>query len=368
MDTPVVDQPAPAIEISEWICGKPEKDNGFSGKNVVLEFWGTHCGPCITAIQHLNELVDTYGSESTLFVSLTHEESGIVERFLQKRPIKGAVAVDRDGMTFKAFGIRGIPHTFLIDSQGLLRWHGHPNLFTAELLETFLQTGQVPEIVKPSSPSETVPVTTPETLFFLKIDRNASDRRESGSSGGDKEFKAEFYGCREVSIIRSLLDHPQARIRIEGKEPEDLLDVELHSFYPMKAEAAKKRTVEVLGDMFGITIDRVREQCEGWMLTCSQSQLTDMSELGGGMSVRTSKEQLSASNLTIDQLAYFLESSMRQIFFNETHLEGKYDFELPLETMEQTRHVLYEEYGIQVESVTREIEMVVLRMGDVAIS
>ena len=367
MDIPAIDQPAPPIEISEWIRGKPEEENGFSGKNVILEFWGTHCGPCITAIQHLNELVDSYGNEETLFVSLTHEEPGIVERFLERRPIKGAVAIDRDGTTFKAYGIRGIPHTFLIDAQGLLRWHGHPNLFTAELLDTFLQTGKVPEVAKPSAPPETVPVTTQETLFFLKIDRNVSDRRESGSGGGDKEFKAEFHGCRVVNVIRSLIDHSQARIRIEGKEPEDLLDVELRSFHPLKAEAAKKRAVEVLCDMFEITVYRVLEQREGWMLTCSQPRLTDMSELGGGMSAHTSKKRISGSNLTMDQLTHFLENSTERIFFNETHLEGKYDFTLPLETIEQTRQVLDEEYGIQVEPEIREVEMVVLRMADVAI-
>ena len=89
MGYPAIDQPAPAIEVSEWISGKPEEENGFSGKNVILEFWGTHCGPCIAAIPHLNELVATYGSKDTLFVSLTREEPHIIERFLKKRPIKG---------------------------------------------------------------------------------------------------------------------------------------------------------------------------------------------------------------------------------------------------------------------------------------
>ena len=89
MGYPAIDQPAPTIEVSEWISGTPEKENGFSGKNVILEFWSTHCGPCIAAIPHLNELVATYGSKDTLFVSLTREEPHTIERFLEKRPIKG---------------------------------------------------------------------------------------------------------------------------------------------------------------------------------------------------------------------------------------------------------------------------------------
>ena len=367
MGYPAIDQPAPAIEVSEWISGKPEKENGFSGKNVILEFWGTHCGPCIAAIPHLNELVATYGGKDTLFVSLTCEEPHTIERFLKKRPIKGGVATDRAGATFNAYGIQSIPHTFLIDSQGLLRWHGHPHFFTAELLEEFLQTDNVPKVAEPTTSSKTVPVVTPDTLFFLKIDRNASDRRGSSLGIGDEQFEAEFYGRRVINVIRSLLDRPLSRMRIEGEEPEELLDVELRSLHPLKAKAARERAVDVLCDMFGITICRVVEQQEGWTLTCSNPQLTDMSDLGGGSSMSTSKNQFTGSNITIDELTDYLEFLMKCILFNETHLAGKYDFILPFETFDQTRRVLEEEYGIKVESAVREVEIVILRMTDTAI-
>ena len=366
MSYPAIDQPAPAIEISEWISSKPEEENGFSGKNVILEFWDTHCGPCIAAIPHLNELVATYGSKDTLFVSFTREEPHTIERFLEKRPIKGGVATDREGAMFDAYGIRSIPHTFLIDSQGLLRWHGHPNSFTAKLLEEFLRTDKVPKVAEPTTSSETVPAVTPDTLFFLKIDRNASDRREA-TLVFDEQFEAEFYGHRVIDVIRWLLDCPHPRMRIEGKEPEELLDIELRSCHPLKTKAARERAVDVLCDMFGIAICRVVEQQEGWTLTCSNPQLTDMSDLGGGSSMSTPNNQFTGSNLTIDQLADYLENSMKCIFFNETHLAGKYDFVLPVETFDQTRRALEEEYGIKVESAVREVEIVILRMTDAAI-
>ena len=367
MGYPAIGQPAPAIEVSEWISGNPEKENGFSGKNVILEFWGTHCGPCIAAIPHLNELVATYGSKDTLFVSLTREEPHIIERFLEKRPIKGGVATDREGATFNAYGIQSIPHTFLIDSQGLLRWHGHPHFFTAELLEEFLQTDNVPKVDEPTTSSETVPAVTPDTLFFLKIDRNTSDRRGATLGIGDKQFEAEFYGYRVINVIRSLLDRPLSRMRIEGEEPEELLDVEFRSLHPLQAKAARERAVDVLCDMFGIAICRVVEQREGWTLTCSNPQLTDMSDLGGGSSMDASKDQFTGSNITIDQLTDYLEGLMKCILFNETHLAGKYDFVLPVETFDQTRRALEEEYGIKVESAVREVEIVILRMTDAAI-
>ena len=363
MSHPAVGQPAPPIDVAEWISGRPEGEEVLAGKNVILEFWGTHCGPCISAIPHLNELASTYGGPETLFVSLSPEDSRAIERFLEKRPIKGSVAVDRERATFDAYGIRSIPRTFLIDAKGLLRWHGHPNHFKAELLETFLREDRVPEVAEPAAPPETAPVEAPDAPFFLRIDRNASDRREYGSCNGDGRFEAEFHGCRAVVVIRDLLDHPGSRLRIEGKEPEDLWDVELRSASPLDPEAAKQRAVDVLCDLSGITISRELEEREGWKLTCDQPRMTDMSDLGGGMSTQTSQARLTGSNITIDQLVHKLERSTDGTFFNETELQGKYDFALPLEPLDETRRVLEEEYGIEVEAEVREVEIVTLRIA-----
>ena len=363
MSIPAVGQPAPPIEVGEWVSGRPEGEDAFAGRNVILEFWGTHCGPCIGAIPHLNELASTYGGPGTLFVSLSPEDAATIERFLKKRPIVGSVAVDRDRATFDAYGIRGIPRTFLIDSKGLLRWHGLPKAFTAELLETFLRTDRVPEVAEPAEAPETVAVEARDAPFFLRIDRNASDRREYGSGHGDGRFEAEYHGCRVVEVIRDLLDHPRSRLRIEGREPEDLWDVELRSNSPLKPEAARRRALDVLCDLGGITISREVEKREGWKLTCRQPRLTDMSDLGGGMSAQTSQTEFTGSNITIDQLVQYLERSTDGAFFNETRLQGKYDFTLPLEPLDETRRVLEEEYGLGVEAEVREVEIVTLQIA-----
>lgn len=366
MSTPAVGQPAPPIEVGEWVSGRPEGEDAFSGRNVILEFWGTHCGPCISAIPHLNELASTYGGPETLFVSLSPEDAPTIERFLEKRPIRGSVAVDRDRATFDAYGIQGIPHTFIVDAKGLLRWHGLPKHLTAELLEAFLRTDQVPEVAEPAEAPETVPVDKADILFSFRVSRNASGPRGSGSAAGGGQFEAEYLGCRVVEVILSLLDLPLSRVRIEGEEPETLWDVEFRSTSPLKPEAARQRAVDVLCDLCGIAISREREEREGWKLTCRQPRMKDMSDLGG-MSANTSKTRLTATCITIDELLYHLGKSTDRILFNETGLQGKYDFTLPLEPLDETRRVLEEEYGLEVEAEVREVEIVTLRIAGDAI-
>ena len=199
--------------------------------------------------------------------------------------------------------------------------------------------------------------------FFLRINRNASDRREYGSCNGDGRFEAEYHGCRVVEVIRDLLDHPRSRLRIEGQEPEDLWDVELRSNSPLKPEAARQRAMDVLCDLCGVTIHRTLEEREVWKLTCRQARMTDMSDLGGGMSTQTSQTEFTGSNITIDHLVHHLERSTDGTFVNETRLQGKYDFTLPFEPLEQTRQVLKEEYGLEVEAEVREVEIVTLRIA-----
>ena len=138
-------------------------------------------------------------------------------------------------------------------------------------------------MAEPAEAPATVAVEARDAPFFLRIDRNASDRREYGSCNGDGRFEAEYHGCRVVEVIRDLLDHPRSRLRIEGQEPEDLWDVELRSASPLKPEAARQRALDVLCDLGGITIHRAQEEREGWKLTCRQPRMTDMSDLGGGM-------------------------------------------------------------------------------------
>ncbi len=60
-------QPAPALEMAEWINGEV-KPEATKGKIVVVDFWATWCGPCKAAIPHNNEIAKKYADQGVLVI------------------------------------------------------------------------------------------------------------------------------------------------------------------------------------------------------------------------------------------------------------------------------------------------------------
>ena len=125
--------PAPALQIAEWVKGKPVDLAAGKGKRVyVVEFWATWCPPCRASIPHLTDLQKKFKDKDVTVVGITDEKSPVVKKFLTAMGDKMdyTVALDSENKTAEgymgAFGINGIPHAFVVDREGRLVWHGHP--------------------------------------------------------------------------------------------------------------------------------------------------------------------------------------------------------------------------------------------------
>jgi hypothetical protein len=153
-------------------------------------------------------------------------------------------------------------------------------------------------------------------------------------------------------------------LRVSGNLPAGLWDIEVRSMSPLEAAAGRQATIAALCGLFGITLLWVTERQEGWTLTCPHPRLTDMSELGGGMSIGCSKERLSACNITLGRLVKVLEPALGLYLRDETGLAGKYDITVPVTSAAAARRSLESEHGILCQPSAWDVEMVVLQMPD----
>lgn len=127
-----IGDPAPALNIENWVRGKPVSLADAKGKNVVIvEFWATWCGPCRQTIPHLSKLQAAHKKDGLLVVGLTREKVGPVKTWLKRNPdiqMDYHVGVDTAGDTYKAYmaDVGGIPHAYVVDKTGTVVWSGHP--------------------------------------------------------------------------------------------------------------------------------------------------------------------------------------------------------------------------------------------------
>lgn len=109
--------PAPLLHVEKWLDGAAPFQVG-QGRAGVLVFWATWCGSCIAEFAHLNALVAELADQPLTFVSISDEPHAKVAEMLAARPLKTRVALDDDGKTFTAYGVRVLPRIVLVDAHG----------------------------------------------------------------------------------------------------------------------------------------------------------------------------------------------------------------------------------------------------------
>ncbi len=120
---------APPLIISKWFNGTQVNPDKPDGKNIyVIEFWATWCGPCKKTIPHLIALQEKYKDKNVVVVAITSEDEKVVAPFITEMKMTYLVGIDDKEKTSGVYlkGIEGIPHSFIVDKDGILLWEGHP--------------------------------------------------------------------------------------------------------------------------------------------------------------------------------------------------------------------------------------------------
>ncbi|MFA5078999.1 MAG: TlpA disulfide reductase family protein [Dehalococcoidia bacterium] len=100
---------------------KEFKLSDYRGKNVILNFWATWCGPCRLEIPAFKELHETYKDGDTVLVavnSLDNLDSALY--YAKANGLDFIIPVDPRGVVSGLYNIRGMPTTYFINDKGII--------------------------------------------------------------------------------------------------------------------------------------------------------------------------------------------------------------------------------------------------------
>ena len=118
------------------VQGKLVNLSDYKGKVVLLNFWGTWCGPCLQEIPDLNNLYTKYNKKGLEILGITIPRSGITDsdkeliKFMKRWKMDYTILKDIHGyetqMVMIEYGksigrpITGVPTTLIIDREGYI--------------------------------------------------------------------------------------------------------------------------------------------------------------------------------------------------------------------------------------------------------
>jgi len=113
---------APAPPISLPVVGGGTSDlNADRGKVVLVNFWATWCEPCKAEMPGLQQLANELHDQPFRLYSVNlQEDAPQIQDFEQQYGLNLYALMDEDGEATRAYGVRALPSTFVIDQNGVL--------------------------------------------------------------------------------------------------------------------------------------------------------------------------------------------------------------------------------------------------------
>lgn len=121
---PEIGKPAPDYQAVS-LTGDSVSLADARGRVVLLNVWATWCHPCREEIPVLQALHERYGSRGLDLVGVSVDargQEGAIRNFATDFRMTYALWLDPDERVQSTFLAIGVPATFLIDRNGILRW------------------------------------------------------------------------------------------------------------------------------------------------------------------------------------------------------------------------------------------------------
>ena len=120
-ETATVGQPAPNFTLPDLDSDSVSLED-FKGRPMLINFWKINCAPCLSEVDHLQAAYEKYDTEEMVILTINVSDgSGTIRQFQQENDLTFPVLLDTESKAVRLYAITGVPTTFLIDADGIIR-------------------------------------------------------------------------------------------------------------------------------------------------------------------------------------------------------------------------------------------------------
>lgn len=117
-----VSQEAPSCVLTTFKGREPVTINQLQGEVLYVDFWASWCPPCRESIPFLNELYRDFSDQGLHILGVNlNEKLSDAKKFLAIFPASFHIMLDPDRKCARAFDVRAMPSSYLIDRSGVIR-------------------------------------------------------------------------------------------------------------------------------------------------------------------------------------------------------------------------------------------------------
>ena len=88
---------------------------------MLINFWATWCGPCRAEMPELQKMHERMGDDLQVLAVDLDESSGDVRDFFEDLGLTFTVVIDKDQVVADEYRLFGLPSTYILDENGVIR-------------------------------------------------------------------------------------------------------------------------------------------------------------------------------------------------------------------------------------------------------